>query len=61
MCFTLNISEKLHWQHAFEILEEVENHLLYFVNTIQYPRNLNNNIYHSNKQEPPQFFHLFHH
>ena len=24
---------------------------------IQYPRTLNNNTYHSNKQEPPSFFH----
>ena len=24
---------------------------------IQYPRTLNNNIYHSNKREPPPFFH----
>ena len=29
-----------------------------FVNTMQYPRTLKNNIYHSNKQEPPPFFHL---
>ena len=27
-----------------------------FVNTIQYPSTLNNNIYHSNKREPPPFF-----
>ena len=27
-----------------------------FVNTIQYQRTQNNNIYHSNKQEPPRFF-----
>ena len=29
-----------------------------FVNTIQYPRTLKNNIYHSNKRRPPPFFHL---
>ena len=29
-----------------------------FVNTIQYPRTLKNNIYHSNKWGPPLFFHL---
>ena len=28
-----------------------------FVNTIQYPRTLNNNIYYSNKREPLLFFH----
>ena len=28
------------------------------VNTIQYPRTLKNNIYHSNKRGPPPFFHL---
>ena len=28
-----------------------------FVNMIQHPRTLNNNIYHSNKREPPPFFH----
>ena len=27
------------------------------VNTIQYPRTLKNNIYHSNKRIPPSFFH----
>ena len=27
------------------------------VNTIQYPRTLQNNIYHSNKRVPPPFFH----
>ena len=27
------------------------------VNTIQYPRTLHNNIYHSKKREPPPFFH----
>ena len=30
-----------------------------FVNTIQYPRTLNNNIYHSNKPGPPTFFHSY--
>ena len=29
-----------------------------FVNVIQYPRTLNDNIYHSSKWEPPPFFHL---
>ena len=29
-----------------------------FVNTIQYPRTLKNNIYHSNKRGSPPFFHL---
>ena len=29
-----------------------------FVNTIQYPRTLKNNIYHSNKGGQPPFFHL---
>ena len=28
------------------------------VNTMQYPRTLKNNIYHSNKRVPPPFFHL---
>ena len=28
-----------------------------FVNTIQYSAALNNSIYHSNKREPPPFFH----
>ena len=28
-----------------------------FVSTIQYPRTLKNNIYHSNKRGPLQFFH----
>ena len=27
------------------------------VNTMQYPRTLKNNIYHSNKRVPPPFFH----
>ena len=27
-----------------------------FINTIQYPRTLSNNIYHSNKRESPKFF-----
>ena len=29
-----------------------------FANTIQYPRTLKNNIYHSNKWGPPLFLHL---
>ena len=29
-----------------------------FVNTIQYPRNLKSNIYHSNKRGSPPFFHV---
>ena len=29
-----------------------------FVNTVQYPRTLGNNIHHSNKQEPQSFFHM---
>ena len=28
-----------------------------FVNTMQYPRTLNNNIYHLKKREPPPFLH----
>ena len=41
-----NISSK-HWKKQ----------RLSFVNTIQYPHTLKNNIYHSNKQGPSQFFH----
>ena len=52
-----NIPEKLHQQDLFQKPEKVENHGLY-LNIIQYPRTLKNNIYHSSKQVPPPFFHL---
>ena len=57
ICLPLNIPEKLHWQHLFENEkpEEAETHRLYL--TIQYPRTLKNNMYHSNKCVLSPFFH----
>ena len=49
ICLPLNISENLHWQLV----------ALIFINSIQYPHTLKNNIYLSNKREPPPFFCLY--
>ena len=49
ICITLNISEKIHWQHLFGKLGEVETHCLH-------SRNLKNNIEHPNKRIAPLFF-----
>ena len=57
ICLLLNIPEKLHWQHLFGKPEQAETLTFILVNTIQYPRTLQNNIYHSNKRVPPPFFH----
>ena len=54
----MNISEKLHWQHLFEKLEEREwspSSLLVQYNN--HTHTLKNSIYHSNKRGPPPFFH----
>ena len=51
-----NIPEKLHQQDLFQKPEKVETHGLY-LNIIQYPRTLKNNIYHSNKRVAPPLFH----
>ena len=56
LCLPLNISEKLDWQRILEKVEEAEACPVSFVNIIQYPRTLKNNIYHSNKRGPPPFF-----
>ena len=45
----------MHRQDLFEKLEEAETFI--FVNTIQHPHTLKNNIYHSNKQGRPPVFH----
>ena len=52
----LNISEKLHWQHLFGKLEEGKTIVFIFVNTMQYPHTLKNNIYHPNKRRTLPFF-----
>ena len=48
-----------HLMGYFEFLNasRIRTHRFIFVNTIQCPRTLKNNIYHSNKQEPPPFYH----
>ena len=47
----------VHHEIIDHIVEQIATAAIIFVNTIQYPRTLNNNIYHLNKQEPPPFFH----
>ena len=46
-----NISSKSQKRHRLIVF--------ILVNTIQYPRTLKNNIYHSNKRVPPSFFHSY--
>ena len=45
------------WQHLFEKVKRQRLIAFIFVNTIQYPRTQNNNIYYSNKQWAPTFCH----
>ena len=53
ICLPLNISEKLHWLHIFEKLDEAVTHRLYLC---LYPRTLDSSICHSKKRGPPPFF-----
>ena len=54
----LNVSEKLHCNMSLKNQKRQRLIAFIFVNTIQYPSTLKNNIYHSKKREPPLFFHL---
>ena len=54
---SLNIPEKLHWQHLFESQKKQRLIAFILVNKIQYPRTLKNSIYYSSKRVPPSFFH----
>ena len=56
ICLPLNIPEKLHWQQLFEKPKRQRLIAFILVSTIQYPRTMKNNIYYSNKREPPPFF-----
>ena len=58
ICLSLNIPEKLNWQHLFESQKRKRLIVFILVNTTQYPHTLKSNIYHSNKRGPPPFFHL---
>ena len=58
ICLPLNILEKLHLQHLFEKPKRQRLISFILVNTVQYPRTLQNNIYNSNKRIPVPFFHL---
>ena len=55
ICLPLNISEKLHMPSKNQKRQRLIAFI--FVNTIQYPRILKSNIYHSNKRQPSPFFH----
>ena len=58
ICLPLNIPKKLHWQYVLKKLEKTETHRLHFINTLQYPRTLKSNIYHSNEWGLPLFLHV---
>ena len=59
ICFPLNFPEKLYWHISLKIQKRQRLIVFILVNRIQYPRTLQNNIYHSNKRVPPPFFHSY--